>query len=287
MRCTTKIVLGIIGFVFAFSIIVIMYAAITFDREAIRSWQNDRHSTRFRSYDIPQEDMKSFDLSSFGVVVVKIDENAPVNGEKRVEGNIVLAPAKSKGDKNQLAFTNNISPYVNYEMAGDTLNIRLKHGDIYKAYADSIGEWDSFVRGVTLTLSINNTNIQIISEIPRFGVVANEMEMDKLSVLANECSIVIQESKIGELSASIFKGGRSGSVYLGKNTINTFNLDLDNVNNWGVKECQIGTENLTGSGNHNTQQSKSEAKIVNWIPKHKDATMNMSLKGDTTRIEFQ
>lgn len=285
MKCTTKIVLGIIGFVFAFSVIGIIYIAITFDREALRSWRYNDYSAR--SFEIPQEDMKSFDLSSFKVLSFKVDENAPVDGDKRVEGNIVLAPAKSKGDKNQLTFTNNISPYVNYEIVGDTLNIRLKHGDICKAYADSIGDWGSYVRGVTLTLSINNPEIQIISEIPRFGVIANDIDVNKLSVVANECSIVIQESKIGELSASIYREGGSGSVFLAKNTINTFNLDLDNVNNWGVKECQIGTENLTGSGNHNTQQSKSEAKIVNWIPKHKDAIMNVSLRGDTTQIKFQ
>jgi hypothetical protein len=43
-------------------------------------------------------------------------------------------------------------------------------------------------------------------------------------------------------------------------------------------------EHLTGSGTHRVDLPKSEAKIMNWHPKNKDAQLTVTLKGDTASV---
>jgi hypothetical protein len=53
-----------------------------------------------------------------------------------------------------------------------------------------------------------------------------------------------------------------------------------------VENCTVETENITGSGNHSIWLTKDESKKINWIPKNKNAKLNVTLPGDTTQFVF-
>ena len=56
-------------------------------------------------------------------------------------------------------------------------------------------------------------------------------------------------------------------------------LDLDGVRNWGVHECTIGTEHLTGSETyHRNELQKGECKKMIWTPKKEDAVLHVRMK---------
>ena len=56
-------------------------------------------------------------------------------------------------------------------------------------------------------------------------------------------------------------------------------LDLDGVRNWGVHECTIGTEHLTGSETyHRNELQKGECKKMIWTPKKEDAVLHVTMK---------
>jgi hypothetical protein len=68
--------------------------------------------------------------------------------------------------------------------------------------------------------------------------------------------------------------------------IRELNIDLDNTYHWNVYKCSIGVENLTGSGDCKVSQPKSEASIVNWLPKQPESTLTVTLSGDTASINY-
>ena len=56
-------------------------------------------------------------------------------------------------------------------------------------------------------------------------------------------------------------------------------LDLDGVRNWGVHQCIIGTEHLTGSETyHRNELQKGECKKMIWAPKKEDAVLHVTMK---------
>ena len=80
----------------------------------------------------------------------------------------------------------------------------------------------------------------------------------------------------------------SPNQFLLKNSqVKELNIDLDQIGNtWIIENCDIEVENLTGSNKHSVSLPKSEAKLMHWMPKNKDAQLTVTLYGDTARVEF-
>jgi len=279
MKSTTKIVLGILIVVFSLSIIFIAYVASRYD-------SNYPDHGKVVNHQIPQGNMEAPDLPPFKVACLTVDPDASVQKWNWVGGTIFLKPSGTGDKGNKLSFSENISSFVSYNVEGDTLIIKLKHGDIYNAYRGSEGSGYIFVHGVDINLAIDS-DIEVISNIPQFGVTAEDIAVNEATISANNAEIKVLSSKIGVLNIVNPQNGSKQHALIERSEIGTYNLDLDNLYGWRVSESKIGVENLTGGGQHDIQQSKQESTVVNWIPKSKDASLKVQLFGDTVSIKFQ
>lgn len=279
MKCTTKIVLGIIVAIFTLSIIFIIYAAIWYNGDE-RNYFPEYYGTL--SYQIPQGDVTTYDLDSFQVLRFETVSGDGYSG-RMLKGELIVRSQISETDKNQLVVPSAISRYINMEAVGDILKIRVDREAILELYKDSIDKKYESLTGLDMSLYLSDRNVKIMNTIPYINVFVDSLNADMVDMLVESGKIKVKSSKITHLRT---QAHRYGSFLLQQSEIDTLTLDLDNINGWTITDSRIEVENLTGSGYHNVQQSKRESKVFNWIPKNKDAKLNMSVS-DTLQVVFK
>lgn len=267
MRRTTIILLGIISSLLLLSVIFILYQS-TLD---LADFKMDNQKSNLSGK------VDSISISSYKIL--KIKEISRVS-DNHTMGKIFVKPAKYAMQTGYFYFPNELLSMVTKRISGDTLIIQLNYDEkkldaIKERY--KCGKLNAFFHlytSPTSALSICNEVNELDTELK--GVSLSE-------AVVNSCSsIVVDSCNINNLNLS----GWYPSINLKNSKINIFSLDLENLNNWNVHNCQINEEHLTGNGYHAIHLPKSECKRMTWKGKTKEASLHVDLDSDKASISF-
>jgi len=289
MKLTTKITIVIILTVFALALLFIIGFSFTDMKNQTRRGRNSNSNNVVIPVDIEIVEKK---CGQFKKVVFAADSIADIpvmfidligyetdeNGEKKVSDyiNYIKLVDDDTGD-GALTMSAFISDFIYSENIDDTLYVRLNTPELLKKLGNPKME-KALISGFQLTLKVQN--LHIVNKMSGVHMEADFIATDTMNfesrggVTLNGCY------------ADVFAFSNVSALFMRHCNIRELNIDLDNTYHWNVYKCSIGVENLTGSGNHTVQQRKTESQIVNWLPKSREARLQVQLYGDTTKIKF-
>ena len=276
MRLTTKIIIGLISSIFLLSFVFII--GISF----IDTQNYERRSNVYTS-SISQENLVAVAID-VPFQTICLDEVKHTQYEKNlnISGLIRHSPVTSPEDQNQLFLPKELLEFVDTVSSNDTLFIRLKMDAIHDRYAESSTRDYMVIDG--FNFFVHAKEVDVVCHLQRIKVDVRNHTTDNIRIQTSG-SIEIDSCKANRIEPSM--NNRWQSFLLKNSQVKELTIDLDQIGRqWKVENCEIEVENLTGSGKHSVVQPKSEAKIMNWIPKNKDAQLTVTLHGDTARIEF-
>lgn len=268
MRRTTIILLSIFSSLLLLSVIFIFFQSTLKPSDYDRILQESNLSGQIDSISMPS------------YKILKIIDKSDLQ-YNHIDGKLYIKTLKPGTQKEYLYLSKEFSNLVNKRMSGDTLIIQLNYTEKDLEAISKKGKFTSVVKPSFYLYADSTSKLFIRNEV-------NQLEMSLKGINTSEvvlysCSeATIDSCKISKLSIS----GNYPRIMLKNSHINIFNLDLDNLNNWDVKNCQINEENLTGSSRHNIYLPKSECKKMNWKGKTKDAVLNVNLDSDKATISF-
>lgn len=263
MRLTTKIVLGGILAIFIGAIIFIVALSFT-----------DRKSFEDSSWELDQKNIESIDVGPYQTV-----KFAMANQEETIsvmpEGTISFRHPASEDRKGKLFMPNELKKYTTVKVVKDTLFVSID----WQKLKSHFGEGKiSNIRIVNYT--IYSDNVDLDNWIPTMKTEINGLHAHNIRV--NSIGYVRVESCTADKLESV-----RGNFILKNSKLKQLSLDLDEIYNWQIENCQIDEENLSGSKTHYIKTPRSETKALNWHPKNKDARLNIELLADSARLEFK
>lgn len=269
MKLTTKIILGIILSIFILSIGLIIGLSFK-DRERY-DHANSRHT-------ISQENIIEINVAPYKVVHLRDLDNTN-NYNTHSQGVLYVKPLQNESDKNKLSIPEELAPYIVTQSSADTLTIMVDMHKIDDAFHKT-NYFYTVVSGVNMYLYTDIVNIKN----DRNGTTTeiNNIKTDHIKV--NSCGSVHIHSCKAITVEPVIRNYNDFS--LKESTVKYLNIDLDQIGSWYVENCNIEVENLTGSNYNNVQLPKSEARVMNWLPKNKDSQLQLTLYGDTARVTF-
>lgn len=270
MRLTTKITLGIVGGLLSLAIAFII----------ICSFGDRKDYQRFKSQGIPQDDLSEVSIQPFKTVVLAESEPGEHNHRIHLSGNLVIKPLQNDSEREQLFLPTPLLNYISTEISNDTLRISIDSERLYQAYRE--GKEVFYLNGLrmylhTKDLDLVNRHQNIHTDIQ--DLTSSKIKIETLTNLSlKNCIVDVIEPVLM----------RDGSKFNLKNTqVKQMNIDFDKMNVWlNIEDSQVETWNITGSQNCRTDLQKCKTKTVNWMPRSKEASLSVTLQGDTARIVF-
>ena len=272
MRLTTKIISGIILSLFLISLIFIIGFSFT-DRKNYKS-------TYLNAINLSQDNKTGIELPPYKTILideVAIEANGRYSNRLSTGCNLYIDPISENQNPDMIFVPESIKDVVSFDTYGDTLKIMI-----------NVLELDSndkkmfqFYSGLNLYLNISK--IDIISNVSQLSVTARNIQTDSMKIKSSG-NIFIDSCKADVITPSLFASYRQ--LLIKNSEMIKLNLDLDNISNWKIENCNIEEENLTGSKTHRITQRKDESKIINWHPKNNKAILNITIESDTARIIF-
>ena len=270
MRLTTKIIVGIISFIFLFSLIFIIGFSFS-DRTEKRNFNVDQGS-------ISRENKKEIELDFFKTVL--IDYLNDTDGHNILpKGTISIRPL-SGNEKNKLIVSEEMNSYLTLNISNDTLIILFDRKKLYEKYRLD-KEYPQYkyihtsIEGAEMTLQSNY--VDIISNL-------NQLEIEVKNIKTNHIKVNAFATIIDSCEAISVSPYNQQRFILKNSKVEELNIDLDFISNWSVEKCELTRKNITGSGKKSTNLNKYESMELNWLPKDRKATLNLTLYGDTSRI---
>jgi hypothetical protein len=270
MRLTTKIISGIILSIFTISLIFIIGFSFTDRKNYEGSYLNN--------INLSQENKKGIELPPYKTIL--IDEVAfESNGRYRLSANcnIDINPTSESHNSDMMFVPESIKDLISFDTYGDTLKITLSLHNIHTENKKRLNFYSGF------NINLNISKIDVISKVPGLSVTANNIQTDSMKIKSSG-NIFINSCKADVIEPSLFANYRQ--LLIKNSEMIKLNLDLDNISNWKIENCNIEEENLTGSKTHRITQRKDESKIINWHPKNDKAILNITIESDTARIIF-
>ena len=275
MRLTTKIISGIILSIFILSLIFIIGFSFT-DRKNYKS-------TYSIVIDLSQENKKSIELPPYKTILIneEVFESNGRNFDRLSSGcNIFIEPIPESHNSDMMFVPESIKDFVSFDTYGDTLKIMIDLLELDKIHTKG-KKRIHFYSGLNLYLNISK--IDIASNIRSLSITAKNIQTDSMKIKSSG-SIYIDACKADVIEPALLTNDRQLTI---KNSdLTKLNLDLDYVGNWKIENCNVEEENLTGSKNHRITQNKDESRIINWHPKNKEATLNVTIQSDAAQIIF-
>jgi hypothetical protein len=270
MKLTTKIILGLLITFFVGSLAFI----IGFSRSERRFYRGSGP----QSITFPQDSIATVETGKFRVVRIEDDDfdNFYMNGDNC---SFRLIPSTAVAEKNPyIQIPASIKDAIDVSNYGDTLTITVKMIDLAQKFGIQGQRPPHIFAGLNITLMAEK--VDVINNFPELPIIVDGCIAD---------SIIIRKSDVARINnckAKIVDNGNIGNLYIDNSRIEVLNVDLDIIYNWQVHDSEIGVENLTGSGHHRVIQRKTEAKIVNWVPKSENARLDVELFADTVAVRF-
>ena len=277
MRFTTKIVLGIFLSIFLLSLGAII--GFSFTDRVNYNW------TSKGKLSISQENIISVDLKPYKTIRVEKDLYPGDKYNIHLQGTLYINPITASDEKNKLFLSEELFQFSDIVSSNDTLIIRLQIKDLHEKYVANKPRKVSHLYVIEgFNFYVHTNTVDIISNLNGVSIDVRNIKTDKININTYG-NAYIDSCQTGVIEPHV--RGWHKSFRLKNSQVKELNIDLDLMaGNWTVENCDIEVENLTGSGKYDVQLPKSEAKIMNWIPKDKDAKLNVTLYGDTARIVF-
>jgi|GEM_PF-2965217 len=272
MRLTTKIIVGIILSIFSISLLLIV--GLSF---AGRKYMN--RSNVF-IIDLPQDKETGIDLAPFRTVII---DEIPNNSEKYnlFVGNnctLYIDSIPEKNNPERLFIPESLKDFISVETSEDTLTVKLNIPGLYEKYNSN--EYKHYsVSGVNFHFIISE--IDVINKLRELSVSVKNIETDTIKI-DSYGDVYIDSCKASVIDPAVKTNYKKLTIK--DCEVRKINLDLDHGNHWNVENCIIEEENLTGSKTHNIIHHRNEPGKINWLPKNKDANLNITIQGDTTQI---
>ncbi|NDW18287.1 hypothetical protein D0T53_06970 [Dysgonomonas sp. 216] len=211
--------------------------------------------------------------------VVLLDYETQQNNQHYLKGCLFIEPAAKTNNKKEITYSKKLQPYVNIKNSNDTLIIKL---NLDRLYEDHNIKSNLFVEKMDLKLSADSS-INIISNVYGLGANLKNIVTDDVNIKMTG-SINIENCSIKKITPEI---KRNNSFSIKKSKVDTLNIDLDALDWWEVKDCDIQVEVLTSSRHKSVYFPKSEARELYWNPKNKDARLNIELKADSAIVHYR
>ena len=270
MRLTTKIILGVILSVFFVSLTFIIGFSFT-DRKNYRN-------SYFTDIELPQENITGMKLPTFKTIIIN---EIPFESESYNFGitncNISFDSVPANSDAEMLFIPNVLKDFISFDTSNDTLTVKLNLHEICKKHGNGKSKYYTISR-VNMHFSISN--LDIINNIQTIPVNIINIETDNIKINSHG-NINIDFCKAQFINLQLTDHHRSLKVT--NSDIKRINLDLDYLN-WNIENCNIEEQYITGSGQHHIRQHRGEQSLIKWVPKNKDAELNIKIQGDTTQI---
>jgi len=273
MKLTTKIVFGIIISIFLLSFSVIIFV----------SFLNIENSDIDVVPIISQENIIPVKIEPYKTIF--IDEVQNQNSYNLYpSGTFLFKPVINDGEKNKLFLPEELLQFTEIISSNDTLIIRLKMDELNEKYSIAEKRVGMFYHFDCIKFFIHSNTVDIINNFSGVKIEIKNINTDKIKIHSFG-DINIDSCQVDMIKPIVMSRWKSFSITNSK--VKELNIDLDNIGkSWQIENCDIEVENLTGNGNHKVNLPKSEAKIINWIPKDKEAELTIKLFGDTAKITF-
>ncbi|MDL2243823.1 hypothetical protein LJB84_03180 [Bacteroidales bacterium OttesenSCG-928-J19] len=273
MRLTTKIVFGIIGGVFALSLLFIIGFSFS-ERRYFRTGHDE--------ITIPQEQKITLETGSFKTLILNESESK-TNIHFWLQGELRFLPlTDSLGGMPQLEMPEALSKCLDRRLSGDTLYLTIN--------AQGLGDWENReksqvsyqgIKGINLTVYTSSVDVRNrISGISTRveGIDTDEIKVRSASDIAlKNCTAITVVPRHQDNKRLTLLDCR----------IDTLDLDLKETGARIVNRNDIAVEILRGDREHRVYRYLTEAKEVLWIPKSDKAKLEMVFDADTARVVFQ
>jgi len=284
MRLTTKIVIGIILSLLLLCLTLIIGYSFT-DR---KNYQGNYYS--MQSIDIPQTDKTEVDLESYRVVVFMEQTNDKSRFSTWYSSQANGLFIQTATEKNKLVIPEALKNFVSTQTNEDTLTVKIKMDEFlelygYKDEAFEKGTKSGSKESITisgLSIRLHTENVNVINKLRGIKTQIDNLETDSIKIYASG-EIVIDACK-----ANVIEPLSRQKLSVTNSSAKAINLDLDQVSNWSIKDCDIEVQNMTGSKrSYYITLTETEKSKINWAPKNKDAELNIRIKGETATISYQ
>ena len=283
MRLTTKIVIGIILAIFLLTLINIIGFSFSDRRHYNHSFQ--RHPLIQIS-----QDKVDIPIEPSRVVVLELDQtNNSVFYLLDSENGFFIHPPVTSDDENKLFIPKSLNDCVSFQTKGDTLVIKINIDKVMEKNAYQIETFErketrhavssQTIGGINLYLYISN--VRVINTVRGIQTLVHNIVTDSI-IVHSHAKISIDSCKANVIEPYCNQLTVTNCV------AKSLFLDLDRINNWDIDNCDIERRIFTGSKrNHSITTNVNEVASINWLPKNKDASLNMTFKGDSVQITTQ
>ncbi|MDR1222295.1 MAG: hypothetical protein LBL07_05375 [Tannerella sp.] len=274
MRLTTKIIIGIILSIFSIALLFIVCFSFT--------GRKNRNHSNVKIIHLPQENQTGIELPPFRTVI--IDEEPYESEEPHItsgdNGSLYIHSIPEKNSPAMLFIPESLKDCVSTGMTGDTLNIKLKLLDLHNKHKS-----DEYKHHAVFGINLHfiPSEIDIINKLRNLSIQIKNIETDTVKV--NSYGDVSIDSCNADVITPVIRTGYK-KLTVKNCRAKKINLDLDSNSHWNIENCNIEEENLTGSRNHDMIRHRNESGKINWLPKNREAKLNITVQGDTTQISF-
>ena len=273
MRLTTKIISVAILSTFLISIALIAGFSFT-DRK------NYRYSDA-NIIDLPQDNMTGIELTSFKTILIDeipFESNNNKGTHLSNECNIFFDSHPAISGQDMLFIPDELKNFISLYTSDDTLTVKLNLNDLDKKYRNEDHKYLSF-SGVNMYFNISN--FDIINKIQSLTVNIKNIETDIIKVsssgniLIDSCNVLLIDPflKVGHKRLKITNCN-----------VKRINLDLDNLHNRNIENCNIEEEYYTGTGYNEINFRGSDSGSKYWVPKNKNAELRVRFQSDSAKI---
>ena len=269
MRLTTKITLGIILSIFVISLTFIISL----------SFIDGENRSNVNVIELPQDNKTGIELSAFKTII--IDEGT-FGLQENFSYNLIsdFRPILEKNSPDMLYIPEVLKDYVSVNTLNDTLTIKLYLNDLSKKYKNK--EYRiQYISGINLHFNVSE--MDIINKMKNSSINIKNIETDSIKI--DSYGNIFIDSCKAQLIKPIVKD-RNKMVIIINCDAKRIYLDLDYVHNWNIEKCNIEEEYYTGSKKHGIILHENPSGTKYWIPKNKDAKLEMTLQGSPTKINF-
>ena len=286
MRLTTKIIIGIILSIFALSLLHIIAFSFTDRKNYSRSYPN-------RSIVIPQTNNTGINIESYRVIVLAseqfdMQDRFYCHFPKENNG-LLIHPAATIDEDNKLFIPEALNGFITTQTNNDTLILKIKIDALSEKYGNKDDGNTKYLSGIKhalpisgLNLYLHTSNAHVINRLSDLQTQINNMKSDSI-VIYSSGEIVINDCK-----ANVMIPNSIRKISVTNSVAGEITLDLDSVDKWEIYNSTVKTRNFTGSKrNHNLVFSENEHGKINWLPKNKDAELNIRFKVSSAQISYQ
>lgn len=226
MKLTTKIIIGIISFIFFFFLIFIIGFSFS-DRVNYISPINLFQSNLL---EISQQNKLKLEVGEYKTILIeKEPEERPY--PLAVMGKICLVPATEENPSNTLILSEELSNYSTINPSNDTLKITLKIKDIHEKYRSEEGK-TIFIKGLNFQIPTSE-NIDLICTMGEINteikeIVAKEIKVETSGkLLIESCHATIVQPLIKDHQSLEIKNTKIKELKM--------NLDYSDILNFNKK----------------------------------------------------